>query len=429
MKKEVRRRLQLILRGFQSRNYCLYFAGQGVSLIGSWMQNLAMSWLVYRLTHSAMLLGVTGFLSQAPTLLVAPFAGVIIDRSNKRTIVIAMQVIAMLQALALALLVFSHAVAVWHILALSVVVGLVNAFDVPARQSFIVEMVEQRDHLSNVIALNSVMFNSARLIGPAIAGVLIAVAGEGVCFLINSFSFGAAIAALLLMALPRSATASAHRHFLHELREGFSTAFGCAPIRALLLLTGWVSLVALPYGVLLPVFAREVLRGDSQTLGFLTAAVGCGALVGALYLASRTSVAGLGSLVAVATGLFGAGLTGFALSRHFVVSLALMLVIGFGVLVQLASTNTLLQTLVADDKRGRVMSIYTMSFMGVVPLGCLLTGWCAQRIGAPRTQLIGGVACMAAALVFALRLPGFAHLLRPAAGHVAEQPLVAQPNA
>ncbi|MFH1221359.1 MAG: MFS transporter [Candidatus Eisenbacteria bacterium] len=393
------------LRTLSSRNYRLFFTGQGVSLIGTWMQRIAMSWLVYRLTDSVFLLGMVGFLGQIPTFLLGPFAGVLADRLNRHRIIVVTQILSMLQALALAVLVMTGAVQVWHIIVLSIFLGLVNALDMPTRQAFVVEMIEKREDLVNAIALNSAIFNGARLIGPSIAGILIATVGEGVCFLLNGLSYIAVIAALLAMRLRKREIERRSENMLHEIREGFTYALGLAPIRSVLLLLGLVSVVGMPYTVLMPVFARDILHGGPHTLGFLMAATGCGALVGAIYLASRRSVLGVEKNIPVAAGIFGVGLVGFSLSRALPVSLALMLVTGFGMMVQMASSNTLLQTVVDDNKRGRVMSFYNMAFMGMAPFGSLLAGSVARKIGAPYTLLIGGVCCLAGAGLIARQLP------------------------
>ena len=393
------------LRTLSSRNYRLFFAGQGVSLIGTWMQRIAMSWLVYRLTDSVFLLGMVGFLGQIPTFLLGPFAGVLADRLNRHRIIVVTQILSMLQALALAVLVMTGAVQVWHIIVLSIFLGLVNALDMPTRQAFVVEMIEKREDLVNAIALNSAIFNGARLIGPSIAGILIATVGEGVCLLLNGLSYIAVIAALLAMRLRKREIERRSKNMLHEIREGFTYALGLAPIRSVLLLLGLVSVVGMPYTVLMPVFARDILNGGPHTLGFLMAATGCGALVGAIYLASRRSVLGVEKNIPVAASIFGVGLVGFSLSRALPVSLALMLVTGFGMMVQMASSNTLLQTVVDDNKRGRVMSFYNMAFMGMAPFGSLLAGSVARKIGAPYTLLVGGICCLAGAGLIARQLP------------------------
>lgn len=406
-------RLRLTLRALKSRNYRLFFAGQSVSLVGTWMQQVAMSWLVYRLTGSALLLGVVGFASQAPTFLLAPVAGVLADRWNRRRLLIATQTLAMVQAAVLATAVLTGAVQVWQIIALSVVLGCVNAFDIPIRQSFVVELVDRKEDLSNAIALNSSMVNGARLVGPSIAGVLVATVGEGVCFILNAASYLAVIAAIAAMRVTPPRRHGARKHILHELHEGFTYAFGFPPIRAILFLLGAVSLMGMPYTVLLPVFAGEVLRGGAHTFGFLMAAAGAGSLGSTLYLASRRSVVGLGRVIAVATALFGVGVAGFALSRALPLSLACLGLSGFGAMALVASGNTILQTIVDDDKRGRVMSLFTMSFMGMTPFGSLMAGSVAHWLGARDTLLLGAGACLVAGLHFSRQLPRLREMVRP----------------
>jgi MFS family permease len=401
-------------RALRHRNFRLFLAGQIVSLAGTWMQQVALSWLVYRLTRSPFLLGLVGFAGQIPSLLLAPLAGVWADRGNRRRIVIATQALAMVQALLLAALVLAGRVSVAHVLVLSVFLGLVNGVDVPTRQAFLVEMVTGRDDLANAIALNSSVFNAARLVGPAIAGLMIGLVGEGMVFLMNGLSYVAVIAALCAMRIaPRPQAVGHAEPVARRLAEGFRYAFGFPPIRALLLMVAVVSLLGVPFTVLMPVFATEVLGGGAHTLGFLMASSGVGALLGALYLAGRTTVRGLGQVILAAVALFGVSLVGFGLSRREWLSMAALLGAGFGMMVQMASSNTILQTIVDDDKRGRVMSFYSMAFMGMLPFGSLLAGFLASRIGAPRTVVLGGIACLLAAAMFARALPGLRAQVRP----------------
>ena len=404
---------RFILRALKYRNYRLFFGGQGISLIGTWMQRLAVSWLIYRLTGSPFLLGIAGFASQIPTFILAPVAGVVADRYNRMRILILTQTLAMFQALILAVLVLTNAVEVWHIIALSLALGVINAFDMPARQSLVVEMIENREDLGNAIALNSSMFNGARLIGPSLGGILIATVGEGICFLINGLSFIAVIIALLYMKINAHPAENKGTRFLQGLKEGFVYAFGFLPIRSILLLLSLVSLMGMQYAVLMPIFAKDILHGGPNTLGFLMAASGIGALMGALYLASRHSVVGLGKWIPLATGTLGCGLIIFSFSRFFWLSLVLMLPIGFGLMVQMAASNTVLQTIVDDDKRGRLMSIYAMAFMGVTPLGSLLAGSMASHFGAPATLIVGGAGCILGAAAFARELPRIRKQIRP----------------
>jgi len=405
--------LKVIFRSLQYRNYRLFFGGQGISLIGTWMQRIALPWLVYRLTGSAFLLGVVGFASQIPAFLLAPFAGVLTDRWNRYHILIVTQILATIQALALSFLFFIGAIEVWQIILLSIFLGFVNAFDMPARQSFVVEMVKKREDLGNAIALNSSMVNSARLLGPSIAGVLIAATGEGICFLLNGLSYLFVIVSLLMMKVTLRKVKTQDTQVLQGLKEGFSYAFGFAPIRSIILLLGLVSLMGMPYTVLMPVFAKEILQGGSHTFGFLMGASGIGALIGALYLASRRSVLGLGKIIPLSAAIFGFGLIAFSLSRFFLLSLALMLITGLGMIIQMASSNTILQTIVDDDKRGRVMSFYTMAFIGTAPFGSLLAGVLASSLGAPNTLIIGGVSCALGAMVFASKLAELKKIVHP----------------
>ena len=405
--------LKLLFRALKYRNYRLFFGGQTISLIGTWMQRIAMGWLVYRLTDSAFLLGVVGFAGQIPAFLVGPFAGVMADRVNRHRMLMTAQILAMIQASILAFLVLTGAIEVWHLIALSVFLGFIMGFEIPARQSFLVQMVENKEDLGNAIALNSSMFNLARLVGPSVAGILIAAVGEGICFLVNAVSYVAVITALLAMKVTPIKIETAHTHLLKGLKEGFSYAFGFAPIKAIILLFALVSLMGMPYQVLMPIFARDVLQGGPHTLGFLMGATGVGALVGAFYLASRKSVVGLGKMIALAAGLFGAGLVVFSMSHVLWLSLFLVLIVGFGMMVQMASSTTVLHTIVDDDKRGRVMSFYAMSFMGMAPLGSLLAGSLASRIGAPYTLLIGGSFCVLGSLLFARKIPVLRKAIRP----------------
>jgi MFS family permease len=404
-----------MVRALRHRNYRLFFSGQSVSLIGTWMTRIATSWLVYRLTGSPLLLGLVGFAGQIPSFLLAPFAGVLVDRWDRHRLLVITQVLAMIQSAALAALALTGVITIWHVLWLSLFQGLINAFDMPARQAFVVEMVEDRADLPNAIALNSSMVNAARLLGPSLGGVLIAAVGEGWCFFWDAVSYATVIVSLLLMRLaPRARREGGEGgRVLPQLREGWAYVAGSPPIRSLLLLLALASLAGMPYTVLMPVIASTVLHGGPNTLGWLMAATGVGALSGAVFLASRRTVLGLGRIIPLACGLFGAGLIGFSLSRSLVLSLVLLVVTGLGFMVQMAASNTLLQTLVEDDKRGRVMSFYTMAFMGTTPFGSLLAGGLAHRIGAPHTLLLGGAGCIAGALAFASLLPRLRDRVRP----------------
>jgi MFS family permease len=416
-----------MIRALDHRNYRLFFAGQSVSLVGTWMTRLATSWLVYRLTGSSLLLGVVGFAGQIPSFVLGPVAGVLVDRWNRHRLLVATQVLAMVQSLALAALTLTGTIRIWHVIALSVFQGLINAFDMPARQSFVVEMVEKREDLANAIALNSSMVNGARLLGPSIAGVVIAAVGEGWCFLLDGLSYVAVVASLVLMRLtPREHPAHGVPDILHQLREGVRYAAGFSPIRDVLILLALVSLVGMPYTVLMPVFAMEVLHGGPNTLGMLMAASGVGALAGAMTLASRRSVLGLGKYIPIMAGAFGFGLVAFSFSRSLWLSTALMVVTGLGFMVQMAASNTLIQTIVDEDKRGRVMSFYTMAFMGTAPFGSLLAGAVAERIGAPLTLMYGGIGCVLGALWFATTLPALRREVRPIYVRIGIIPAVAK---
>ena len=384
-------------------------------MIGTWMTRIATSWLVYRLTGSAMLLGVVGFAGQIPSFLLAPFAGVFVDRWNRHKLLVWTQVFAMVQSAALAFLTFAGVIKIWHIIALSVFQGLINAFDMPARQTFLIQMVEDRDDLPNAIALNSSLVNGTRLIGPSIAGVTIAVVGEAWCFMIDAISYIAVIASLLAMTITAAEVEKVVRNLnvRQQLAEGWRYVYNNPAISKILLLLAVVSLVGMPYTVLMPIFATEILHGGPYTLGFLMAASGTGALTGAFFLAARKSVLGLGRFIPGMAALFGTGLVLFSFSRMIWLSLILMFFTGLGFMVQMAVSNTLIQTIVEEDKRGRVMSFYTMAFMGTAPFGSLLAGSIAERIGAPHTLLIGGTGCVIGAIWFYQALPRLRQFVRP----------------
>ncbi|NLI11561.1 MFS transporter [Pelotomaculum propionicicum] len=389
-----------ILRALGSRNYRLFFGGQGISLIGTWMQIIAMSWLVYRLTDSPLLLGVIGFTGQIPSFVLAPLAGVLADRRDRRRILIVTQTLAMVQAFIVAGLTLTGIIAVWHLVVLSLFLGIVNAFDIPSRQSLVVKMVENKEDLPNAIALNSFLFNGARLVGPTMAGILIALLGEGMCFLLNGLSYIAVIAALLAMRLETARKERNDTRIIQELGEGLRYAFSSEAIKSILLLSAFISMVGMPYTVLMPVVVRDVLSGGAHIYGFLMTGTGIGAVTGAVYLASRKNVKGLGGMIPLAVGSLGAGLVMLSLSRIFWLSLPVMLFTGFGAMIQMVSNNTILQTIVDDDKRGRVMSLFTMSFIGMAPFGNLIAGGLASRIGASATLLFSGLLCIIAALFF-----------------------------
>ncbi|MBV8887981.1 MAG: MFS transporter [Chroococcidiopsidaceae cyanobacterium CP_BM_RX_35] len=397
----------------RSRNYRLFFGGQGISLIGTWMTQLATVWLVYQLTDSAFMLGIVGFTSQIPSFVLAPFGGVAIDRWNTHRILVTTQILAMIQSLALAILALTHTINIWQIIGLSLFQGLINAFDAPARQTFVKEMVDRKEDLSSAIALNSSLVNGGRLVGPAMAGVVIARVGSGYCFLIDGISYIAVIAALLAMRLKPKQIVVQTANPWERVKEGFSYAFSFPPIRSILLLLALFSLMAMPYVILVPIFATKVLHGDAHTLGFLMAASGVGALCGGIYLSTRKTVLGLGKIIAVAPAICGVGMIVFALSHFLWLSLLMSLFIGLGSILIIASSNTVIQTIVEDDKRGRVMSLFTMSFLGMVPFGNLLAGGLASKIGAPSTLIIGGSFCIIGSLLFRTQLPSIRHLVKP----------------
>lgn len=400
-------------RALRHRNFRLFTAGQTVSLIGFWMQQVAVSWLVYRLTDSAFLLGLVAFASQAPVFVLAPFAGVLADRIDRHRLVITTQALSMLQAFALAALVLSGGVTVAYILMLMTIQGAIRAFDIPGRQSFLVLMVEDRTDLPSAIALNSSMFNGARLVGPAIAGFAISAVGEGWVMLLNAITYFAVLAALLAMNIKPDGITRAAGAVLSHMREGFGYAFRFHPIRAILLMVAVVSITGVPFSVLLPVVATDMLGGNARTLGMLTAATGLGALTGALFLASRASVRGLGRVIVGAALLFGASLIAVSFSRATWLSTAFLACTGFGLMVQMAASNTILQTIVDDDKRGRIMSLYSMAFIGTAPAGSLFAGTLASQLGTPTTLALGGTFCVLAAVAFAMHLPRLRKIVRP----------------
>jgi MFS family permease len=398
------RRIPQMIRAMRHRNFQLFFSGQMISLVGTWMDSIAEAWLVYRLTGSSLLLGTVAFAGQIPVFLLAPIGGMVADRWNRQRIVIATQATSMVLAGILAMLTLTHRVTVWEVVVLAALMGAVNAFDIPARQAFLVDMVGRED-LMNAIALNSSMFNGARVIGPSIAGILVATIGEGWCFAANSISYIAVIAGLMMMRVNRAPVEERRVSPYEHIVEGFSFVWNTGPIRALLLLLGLVSLVAMPYSVLMPIFAKRILHGDARTLGVLMAATGVGALGGALTLATRTGVRGLGRWVAMACASFGVALILFSFSRWYILSVILLVPVGFSMMVQMASSNTLIQAMVPDRLRGRAMAVYSMMFMGMAPMGALLAGGLADHIGAPWTLAIGGVGAIVGAAFFARNLP------------------------
>lgn len=406
-------RLNTIFRSLKYRNYRLFFSGQSVSLIGTWMQRIALPWLVYDLTGSALLLGIVGFVGQIPTFLIAPVAGVLTDTWSRYKVLVVTQIVSMILAGILAWLTLAGIIHIWSIIVLSISLGCVNAFDVPARHSFVIEMVEKKEDLGNAIALNSLMFNGARLIGPSIAGIMLAFTSEGVCFLVNAVSYIFVIISLLMMHVQEKKVRERKTQILKDMKEGLNYTFGFAPIKYILLLLGLVSLMSSSYQVLMPVLAKEVLHGGSNTYGFLMAAAGFGALLGALYLASRETILKLGRIIPLATLLLGTGLIVLSFSTIFLFSIVLMTFIGLGMMIHTAASNTILQTITDDDKRGRVMSFYTMAIMGTAPFGSLMAGSLAKVIGTPATIMLGGAASVIGALFFLKKLPELKNIVRP----------------
>jgi MFS family permease len=401
-------------RALRHRNFRLFFSGQSISLIGTWMTRVATSWLVYRLTGSALLLGLVGFVGQIPTFLLAPFAGVWVDRLDRRNVLLWTQILAAVQSLLLAGMTLSKLVTIWEILILSAFQGLINAFDMPGRQAFMVQMVEDRQDLGNAIALNSSMVNMARLVGPSLAGMVIAGFGEGYCFLIDGLSYFAVIASLALMQVPpQPVRPGSGASMLEQLREGWAYVAGFAPVRTILLLFALVSLMGIPSLVLMPIFAAQVLHGGPHTLGWLTGVSGVGALVSAFSLAVRKTVLGLERMIPIAAITFGAGLILFGLSHVLWFSLLMMLFTGFGMMQGMAASNTIIQTLVPEDRRGRVMSYYTMALVGMAPFGSLLAGGMAHWLGAPRTVVITGSVVILGGIWFSTQLPAMREIIRP----------------
>jgi MFS family permease len=401
--------LRSMVRAFRHRNFRLYFGGQSISLVGTWVQQIALGWTIYQLTHSSWLLGLVSFAGQLPLFVVTPFAGVLVDRWNRHRTLIITQTLSMLQAFALALVVSTHALHVWNLIVLNLCAGTILAFDFTARQAFIVDMVGTGRDLPNAVALNSFVINGGRVLGPAIAGLLLTIVSPAVCFFINAISYAPVIGALLAMHLKKAKHVARQASALQELTEGIRYAMGFPPIRAVLLLVALVSLLGMPYAVLMPIFAAEVLHGGPHILGLLMTAPGIGALVGGVYLASQKSVLGAGIRVAGGAIVFAGGLIVAGIAHNMIVVLIALFFVGLGMIVQLATSNTVLQTIVDDDKRGRVMSLYTMAFLGMAPFGSILGGALAHHAGVQTTFALGGVICLGGALFFARKIP----VLRP----------------
>jgi MFS family permease len=403
-----------MVKAFRYRNYRLFFLGQIISLCGTWMTNMATGWLVYRLTGSALMLGVVTCAGQIPMFLLGPFSGILVDRVNKRRALVVIQSLSMLQSFALAAMTLGGHASVTGLILLNLLGGMITAFDIPMRQSFVIEMIENKADLGNAIALNSTMFNAARFIGPAIGALVIAAYGEGWCFLIDGFSYLAVIAAFLAMTIHPNGIARPPRgSALSDLTEGWHTVCRPGPIRRIISLLALTSLLGTPYATLVPLFAGSILKGGPHTLGLLMSSAGAGALLGAAWLAGRRSVLGLGAVIPVAVVFFGGGIIGFAFSRVIWLSMIFLFVGGAGLMIQMASSNTILQTIVDNDKRGRVMSFYMMAFVGTAPIGSLMAGWISERIGAPLTLAIGGTACIAGAALFFSGLEELRESIRP----------------
>jgi len=404
------REFYFIVRAFRYRNYRLFFMGQGISLVGTWMQSMSMSWLIYRLTNSPFLLGLVYFIGQIPVFILTPIAGVLADRVSRKEIIVVTQSLSMVQAFILAALSLSGKIAVWHIIILSFLLGIVNAFDVPVRQAFVADLIEKKSDLGNAIALNSLIFNGARVIGPSIAGVLIMLVGEGFCFLLNGISFCAVLFALILIKIKKRSCIHKHHRLFYNMKEGFSYVVSSPPIRIILVLISVISVFGVFYPVIMPVFSLKILKGGAQTLGFLMGGTGFGAFAGALFLASRSGPCGLEKIIPRAMIIFGISIIAFSLSRIFWLSLVLMIFAGFGMMVQIAASNTVLQSITDDDKRGRVMSFYTIAFMGMVPLGSLLAGALTGKIGGTYTLILSGLTCLIGSAVFFKKI----HLIQEA---------------
>jgi MFS family permease len=402
------------LRALSNRDYRLFFFGQGASLIGTWMQSIAASWLIYRLTGSAFMLGLAAFLGQIPVFLISPVAGVLGDRWSRHRILLIVQVMSMIQAFVFAAVTLGGVVQVWHILVLTGILGIINAFEMPVRQAFIIEMIKDRDELPNAIALNSSIFNASRLVGPAVAGLVVAAAGEGVCFLINGLSYIAIIAAFLSMNVTPARIEKTGKNVFSDMKDGFDYAVRSVPIRDILILIALMSLFGMTFPVLLPVFADRVFGGGSHTFGILVSASGAGAFLATIYLAMRRSLQGQGLIMNVAVYTFALSLMAFAYSDIIYLSTLLLVIIGFSMIVVVASCNMVLQAVVDEDKRGRVMSFYIMAFTGAAPAGSLLAGSLSSKAGAPLTVFICGCACLLLASAFSFRLPKVRVLVRQA---------------
>lgn len=402
-----------VFSSFGSRNYRFFFTGQSISLLGSWMQTIAMGWLIYRLTGSKFLLGFVGFANQIPSFFLSPFTGVITDWFDRRKIMLWAQIIYLVQALLLSLLVLFNLIEIWHIIALSLLFGLVTAFDTPARHALVVDLIDNPNNLGNAIALNSAMYNAARLVGPAIAGIVIALFGEEICFLINAVSYIAIIWALINIRAANVTYQKTENSLTKEFKEGFKYTFGFKPFSILLLLLSIVSLIGAPFGTLMPAFASETLKGGSHTYGFLMSATGAGALTGAVFLASRNSIIGMGKIITINTILFGLSMLGISLTENLWISMAIGFISGFSMIATIACINTLIQSLAEENKRGRVMSFYAMALLGMNPIGSLLAGSVATAIGISYTLFICGIIFIVSGIWFSLTLPTMRKFVYP----------------
>ena len=400
-------------RAFKYHNYRLYFSGQMISVIGTWIQRIAMSWLIYRITGSAWLLGIVGFTSQIPSLILSPVVGVIADRQNRLQLIIITQCLAMLQAFVVAALTISNTIQVWHIISLSLFLGVVSAFDMPTRQAFVQDMIEKKEDLSNAIAMNSLLFNGARLIGPMIAGILVATVGEGICFLLNGLSYIAVIIALFMIRVKKREKPVTQRRFMDDFIDGARYSFGFIPIRYILINMSIIGFFGLPYITLMPIFARDILQGGPKTYGFLMASVGIGALISGSIFAMRRSLRGIGTAIAVSCTVFSIGIILFSLSPVLWLSMIFLVILGFGQITTFASSNTSLQTMADENMRGRVLAFYHAAIMGIAPFGNLIAGAAAEKIGAPNTLLIGGIVCLLGAFHFYLNIPRLRKIVRP----------------
>lgn len=404
---KISEKIKPIFRALRHKNYKLFFIGQCISLIGTWIQQIAMSWLIYRLTQSAFMMGAIVFAGSIPSLFVSPFAGVLIDRINQYKALITIQVLFMVQAFIFAALTITGTIKIWHIVILAIIMGVTNAIDMPLRQAFVVKLVEGSEDLGNAISLNSSSFNLARLIGPAIAGVLIAAVGEGICFLINAVSYIAVIWALFAMNITYIPKLASEKNVLKEFKEGLKYTINSRPIRIIISFLAITSFIGMSFPVLMPIFAKEILHGGAHTLGFLMSSSGVGALLGALYLAGKKHILGLEKWLCIAAFLFGISLIGLSFATHTLLALILLFLSGVGMVIIIAVCNTLIQHFVDDDKRGRVMSLYTMAFMGTAPLGSLCGGAIAEKIGVPHTFLIIGLIMVIGAFIFITKLKYF----------------------